>query len=123
MKLTIDERILGTKRSPLFYLKWTVLSIIILMISGFLWFNYITIETINDVRISNMEVKDGRFLVLTNKGAFKNVDSMLHFKTRSADIQGKAVPGDVVEITVYGVRIGIFSVYQNVLSIKQKGEK
>jgi len=119
-QLTIDEKILGKKRSILFYIKYGFVSIIIILITFTIWFNYITIESIEDVRISTLEVKDGKFLILTNKGAFKNVDSMLHFKTRSADIQGKAVPGDIVTITVYGIRIGIFSMYQNVLDVKRK---
>jgi len=119
-QLSIDDKILGKKQSPLFYIKWGFKIAIVLVISIVLWFNYITIESITDVRISSLEVKDGKFLILTNKGAFKNVDSMMHFKTRSADIQGKAVPGDIVTITVYGVRIGIFSMYKNVLNIKHE---
>jgi len=115
-----DKAILGDK-PKWFNWKKKILLIVLIIIGGFGYFKYGTIRDI-DVTIAQADSKDGWFLILTDHGAFKNVDSYLHFKTKSADIQGKAIPGTNVTLTVYGFRNGMLSAMPNVLSI-EKGTK
>ena len=115
---SMDGKILGSK-PKWFNWKKKILLIVLVMIGGFGYFKYGTVRDI-DVTIAQADSKDGRFLILTDHGAFKNVDSYLHLKTKSADIQGKAIPGTNVILTVYGFRNGIISTMPNVLKINKK---
>ena len=111
---SLDEKILGKepKKRP-----WKLYLLVIILISVFGYFKYGTIRNIDNVRISRFDSKDGKFLVLTDNGAFKNIDSWWHLKTRSADLQGKVADGDIVTLKVYGFRNGLLTVYPNVLDI------
>lgn len=116
----VDRKILGSK-PKWFTWKKKFLLVILIIIGGFGYFKYGTIRDI-DVTIAQADSKDGWFLILTDQGAFKNVDSYWHFKTKSADIQGKAIPGSTVTITIYGYRNGMISAMPNVLKITKGTE-
>lgn len=123
----LDEKILGKrhKQKQSSFLKFRILSIIvILLLCGWSYYYHIGSKRVfNNVRITQLEAKDGRFLILTDHGAFKNEDSWLHLKTRSADLQGSASPGDIVSLEVYGIRNGFLSSFQNVVKINKTGER
>jgi hypothetical protein len=83
-----------------------------------MYFQYGTIEILENVKVSSVNSKDGIYYIYTDQGTFKNVNSWWHLKTRSADYQGKAAPGDIATIKVYGVRSGLGSLFKNIISIE-----
>lgn len=115
----VDQKILG-KNPKWFTWDKKLMLLILIIIGGFGYFKYGTIRDISNVTIAQPDSKDGRFIILTDQGAFKNVDSYLHWKTKSADIQGKAIPGSTVTLTVYGYRNGLVSMMPNVLKITKE---
>lgn len=63
------------------------------------------------------EDKEGNSLV------FENTDCALRWKWNSSNVQGELKVGSTYTITVVGVRIPIFSSYQNIISVEDAGEK
>lgn len=111
---SIDQKILGDKPKWFNWKKKTIL-IVIICIAVFGYFKYGTIRTVN-VTVADLDSKDGVFLIFTDQGTYKNVDSWWHFKTKSSDLQGKAAPGQHT-MKIYGFRNGLLSSYPNVISI------
>jgi hypothetical protein len=60
---------------------------------------------------------DSYYLVFTENATYKNEDSFLYMKFRSSDIQGKLKIGETYTVKVYGWRIGLFSIYPNIIKI------
>lgn len=58
------------------------------------------------------EKENGEVLVV------ENVDSMLRGKFNSSDVYGQIKIGNKYEITVVGVRVPFFSMYENVIAFK-----
>jgi len=114
----IDKKILGEEPK---WFDWKKKLIVVLIVFAciFGYFKYGTIRTV-DVTIGNTDSKDGIFLVFTDDGTYKNVDSWFHFKFKSSDVQGMAAPGAKVTLKVYGFRSGITSSYPNVISISKQ---
>jgi hypothetical protein len=48
---------------------------------------------------------------------FKNVDSLLHWKFNSADVQARLVVGDVCTFTAYGWRVRPLSMFENINNV------
>jgi hypothetical protein len=63
---------------------------------------------------------DSYYLIYTNKGVFKNEDSFIHFKFNSSDYQNELRIGEKYDIKVNWFRFSFFSMYENVLEIKEK---
>lgn len=117
MGLEIDQKILG-KKEKFFTWKKKVTLLVIVCVAIFGYFKYGTIRTVDAV-IANTDSKDGIFLIFTDQGTFKNVDSWAHLKFKSSDVQGMAAPGTSVTMKVYGFRNGLTSSYPNVLEIQK----
>ena len=64
---------------------------------------------------------DGYFMIATDDRPLVNHDAKYRFKFDSGNIQNEAIrlKGKEVMIRKYGWRIPIFSMYENVVSIKQ----
>ncbi len=55
------------------------------------------------------------YLVYTDQGTYKNVDSPAYFKFNSSDLQGKLAEKGRFRIEYYGFRIPVTSTYQNIV--------
>jgi len=78
-----------------------------------------TIRTrITDAQLTMVE---GSFMIATDSRPFVNHDARYRFKFDSGNIQNEAIrlKGKEVVIRKYGWRIPMFSMYENVVSIKQ----
>ena len=78
-----------------------------------------TIRTrITDAQLTKV---DGYFMIATDSRPLVNHDAKYRFKFDSGNIQNEAIrmKGKEVRIRKYGWRIPIFSMYENVVSLKQ----
>lgn len=78
-----------------------------------------TIETrITDAQMTKV---DGRFMIATEDRPFVNYDAKYRFKFNSGTVQNDAIrlKGKPVKIRKYGWRIPIFSMYENVVSVRE----
>ena len=61
----------------------------------------------------------GYYLVFTKGGeVFGNKDALFHLKFDSSDIQGRLSEGESYRAKVYGWRVPFFSMYRNIVSIR-----
>jgi len=74
--------------------------------------------TITDAQMTKV---DGRFMIATEYRPFVNYDAKYRFKVNSGTIQNEAIrlKGREVTIRKYGWRLPLFSMYENVVSIKE----
>ncbi len=78
-----------------------------------------TVETrITDAQMTKV---DGRFMIATEYRPFVNYDARYRFKFNSGTLQNDAIrlKGKPVRIRKYGWRMPVFSMYENVVSIKE----
>ena len=78
-----------------------------------------TVQTrITDAQMTKV---DGRFMIATEYRPFVNYDAKYRFKVNSGTIQNEAIrlKGREVTIRKYGWRLPLFSMYENVVSIKE----
>ncbi len=115
---SVDQKILG-EEPKWFTWKKKGIAVLIVLVLIFGWFKYGTVKMM-DVTIASTDSKDGMFLVFTDEGTFKNVDSWWHLKFKSSDVQGMAAPGSTVTMKVYGLRSGLTSSYKNIISIEKR---
>jgi len=57
------------------------------------------------------------YLVFTEDDAFKNEDALFYGKFKSSALQAKLKVGETYKVKVYGWRIGVFSMYPNIVKI------
>ena len=85
-------------------------------------YSYFIADTIR-TRITDAQLTkvDGYFMIATESRPFVNHDAKYRFKFDSGNIQNEAIrlKGKEVMIRKYGWRIPLFSMYENVVSIKQ----
>ena len=64
---------------------------------------------------------DGRFMIATEYRPFVNYDAGYRFKFDSGTVQNDAIrlKGKPVRIRKYGWRIPVFSMYENIVAIKE----
>lgn len=62
---------------------------------------------------------DSYYVVFTDKGVYKNEDSLWAFKFNSSDLQGNLDRGKTYDCKVTGFRVPIISSYKNLLSCKE----
>ena len=92
------------------------------MLVGAVLFSYFipdTIQTrINDAQLTKV---DRFFMIATEDRPFVNHDAKYRLKFNSGNIQNEAIrlKGKTVRIRKYGWRIPFFSMYENVVSIKE----
>jgi len=87
-----------------------------------LLYSYFIADTVR-TRITDAQMTkvDGRFMIATEYRPFVNYDAKYRFKVNSGTIQNDAIrlKGQEVLIKKYGWRVALFSMYENVVSIKE----
>ena len=101
------------------FLKLLILSIVS-FITILLTVKYSTTHT-GTYRITKTERVSERYLIFTDKEVLKNVDDLFFLKFDSSDVYGKlsSKQGQVVKLTVQGLRVPLFSWYRNVIKVEQ----
>jgi hypothetical protein len=99
-----------------------ILAVIVFALLG-LCYSYFISDTI-ETRITDEQMNfiEGRFMIATEDRPLINRDAPYRFKFDSGNIQNEAVRlrGKQVKIWKYGWRIPFFSMYENVVKIKEK---
>jgi hypothetical protein len=62
---------------------------------------------------------DSYYLVFTDQGVFKNDDDIAYGKFRSSDLQGRFKKGRTFTCKVAGWRVGILSMYPNIIDCER----
>ena len=87
-----------------------------------LLYSYFIADTV-ETRITDAQMTkvDGRFMIATEYRPFVNYDAGYRFKFDSGTVQNDAIrmKGKPVRIRKYGWRIPFFSMYENIVSIKE----
>ena len=108
------------KSSTGFKVKAVLLSIAIIIV--LILYSYFIPDTIR-TRITDAQLTkvDGYFMIATESRPFVNHDAKYRFKFDSGTVQNEAIrlKGKKVMIRKYGWRIPLFSMYENVVSIKE----
>lgn len=103
-----------------FKVKAVLLSIAIIIV--LILYSYFIPDTIR-TRITDAQLTkvDGYFMIATESRPLVNHDAKYRFKFNSGNVQNEAIrlKGKEVMIRKYGWRILLFSMYENVVSIKQ----
>lgn len=77
----------------------------------------VTFKVVDRQRVCSRSSGGGcQYLIWTDKGVFKDTDSLLHWKFRSSDLYGQLTPGKRFTCKVYGIRSGLVSEYPNITS-------
>jgi hypothetical protein len=88
-------------------------------------YSYFVADTIaTRITDAQMTKVDGKFMIATEYRPFVNYDARYRFKFNSGTVQNDAIKlrGKMVKIKKYGWRIPIFSMYENVVKIKEVKE-
>lgn len=82
-----------------------------------MWSGNVTF-TITDKTVKRSGDSD-QYLIFTNKGTFKDTDSILFFKFDSSDLYGKLLVGHTYNCDTFGYRLGLTSSYKNLINCKE----
>ena len=108
------------KFSTGFKVKAVLVSIAVIIV--LILYSYYVPDTIR-TRITDAQLTkvDGYFMIATEYRPLVNHDAWYRFKYNSGNVQNEAIrlKGKQVMIRKYGWRIPLFSMYENVVSIKQ----
>lgn len=108
------------KFSTGFKVKAVLVSIAVIIV--LILYSYFIPDTIR-TRITDAQLTkvDGYFMIATEDRPLVNHDAWYRFKYNSGNVQNEAIrlKGKQVMIRKYGWRIPLFSMYENVVSIKQ----
>ncbi len=88
-------------------------------------YSYFIADTVvTRITDAQMTKVDGKFMIATEYRPFVNYDAKYRFKFNSGTVQNDAIKlrGKMVKIKKYGWRIPIFSMYENVVKIKEVKE-
>jgi hypothetical protein len=109
------------KFSTWFKVKAALICIAVLILLAL--YSYFIADTVR-TRITDAQMTkvDGRFMVATEYRPFVNYDAKYRFKFDSGTIQNDAIrlKGREVKIRKYGWRVPVFSMYENIVSIKEQ---
>lgn len=98
-----------------------IFSALIIITSPFT-LSYLSVDEYKNVIIEDKERittrENSYYLIYTNKGVFKNEDSLLHWKFNSSDYQGKLKIGESYDIKANWFRVPFLSMYENILEAK-----
>ncbi|MCJ7546169.1 MAG: DUF1523 family protein [Deltaproteobacteria bacterium] len=85
---------------------------------------FIADRVVTRITDAQMTKVDGKFMIATEYRPFVNYDAKYRFKFNSGTVQNDAIKlrGKTVKIKKYGWRIPIFSMYENVVKIKEVKE-
>lgn len=94
-----------------------VLAIIVLLLYSY----FIPDTVVTRITDAQMTKVDGRFMIATEERPYVNEDAKYRFKFNSGNLQNEAIrlKGKPVKIRKYGWRIPVFSLYENVVSIRE----
>jgi len=90
-----------------------------------LLYSYFIADTVvTRITDAQMTKVDGKFMIATEYRPFVNYDAKYRFKFNSGTVQNDAIKlrGKTVRIKKYGWRLPIFSMYENVVKIKEVKE-
>ena len=106
-----------SRRKSSFGCTSSLLTILALGTCGYSRFSTDTVTT----TINGAESHKGEYLIYTDAGTFENTDAWYRGKFNSSDMHNEALKlrGKKVTIPKYGWRIPLFSVYENVVGIKE----
>lgn len=103
-------------------LKFRIIFYGIAALTLFLPYSYFISDVI-ETRITDAQMTkvDGRFMIATEYRPFVNYDAPYRFKFDSGTLQNDAIrlKGKPVRVRKYGWRVPVFSMYENVVSIKE----
>lgn len=109
-----------TKFSTWFKVKTGLICIgVIILLTVYSYFIPDTVRTrITDAQMAKV---DGQFMIATEYRPFVNYDAKYRLKFNSGTIQNEAIrlKGKEVKIRKYGWRVPLFSMYENIVSIKE----
>ncbi len=99
----------------------TILIAICVVIAMTLYSYFISDTVRTRITDAQMTKVDGRFMIATEYRPFANYDAKYRLKLDSGTIQNEAIrlKGREVIIKKYGWRLPLFSMYENVVSIKE----
>ena len=94
---------------------------VILAIAAMLYSYFIADTVITKITDAQMTKVDGRFMIASEYRPLVNEDAKYRFKFDSGTIQNEAVrlKGRVVRSAMYGWRIPLLSMYENVVKIEE----
>jgi len=102
--------------------KLTAILIAICVVIAMTLYSYFISDTVQ-TRITDAQMTkvDGQFMIATEYRPFVNYDAKYRLKVDSGTIQNEAIrlKGREVKIRKYGWRLPLFSMYENVVSIKE----
>ncbi|HVO84280.1 MAG TPA: DUF1523 family protein [Syntrophobacteria bacterium] len=98
-----------------------ILIAICVAIAMALYSYFITDRVRTRITDAQMTTVDGQFMIATEYRPFVNYDAKYRLKVNSGTIQNEAIrlKGREVIIKKYGWRLPLFSMYENVVSIKE----
>ena len=106
-------------------MKIKVILIGIVICTLLVMYSYFVADTVvTRITDAQMTKVDGKFMIATEYRPFVNYDAKYRFKFNSGTVQNDAIKlrGKMVKIKKYGWRIPIFSMYENVVKIKEVKE-
>lgn len=77
-----------------------------------------TIEDKERINDCSGDTCESYYLVFTDVGVFKNSDSIIYGKFNSSDVQGRLKIGETYTFTSVGWRVGVFSMYPNIIDVE-----
>jgi hypothetical protein len=76
----------------------------------------VKIEKSERVTTGSGDSTSSKYLVFTDKGVFKNTDSLIEGKWNSSDVYGQIREGECYRLETYGWRVQFLSWYPNIVS-------
>lgn len=112
-----------------FFLSLVAIAFLALMIFTNLPYQWLTQRTLDTVLIKDKQVStesDKRtgevkstYLIYTDHGVFRNDDAFWFMKFNSSDFYGALDAGKYYRLKIYGWRIPIFTMYPNIVRMKE----
>lgn len=100
----------------------TVLLVIVLLFVKVVVYPLTTKSIVTGATIVKMERvggDKGKYLVFTDEEVLQNTDCLVYWKFDSSDIYGELEVGKTYDFGVYGWRIPFFSMYKNILTVRE----
>ena len=101
-----------------------IVATILIVILVPLYSYFVSDTVVTTITDAQMTMVDGKFMIATEYKPLVNFDARYRFKFDSGNIQNEAIhlKGKKVRIWKYGWRIPMFSLYENVVKIREEKE-
>ena len=102
--------------------KVKAIAIAVCIVITMVLYSYFIPDTIRTkITDAQMTTVDGQFMIATDYRPFVNYDAKYRLKVNSGTVQNEAIrlKGREVIIKKYGWRLPLFSMYENIVSIKE----